>query len=797
MARNAIKGLTIEIGGDTKGLQDAIQDVEKKSMDLSKELRDINKLLKMDPGNTDLVAQKQKVLAEAIENCSQKLKTLKEAEKQVQKQFKKGEVSAEQVRALQREISDTEQTLGRYKKEAKNASKNVKDLGDASEKAEKSSKNLGSTLANAAKVGLAAVGAAAGAAIAGLTAAAENSREYRTEMGKLDTAFKTAGLSATQGREVYTDLVGVLGETDQAVEAAGHLAKLTKNQKELSAWSDICTGVFATFGDSLPIEGLTEAANETAKVGQVTGPLADALNWAGVSEDKFNESLAKCNSEQERASLITKTLSGLYGDAAATYKETNSEVIRANIANDMWMESLAGVGGAVEPIITDVKRMGAAMLSEAVPGVKALADAFRGLLNGEDGAAANFGEALSGLISGLLQKVTEMLPTVLQVGVTLITTLVQSIAQQLPLVIDALVQVIPQLITALLGMLPMLLESLIGMVSQIINGLAAMLPEIVAAVVKVVPQIIDALLANLPALLDAAITLLMAIVDAVPKIITELANALPSIVDKIANFLTSNIDVILDAAIKMLMALIKALPTIIKALTGALPKIIKTIVAFLVNNIDTLVEAAITMFMAIIEAIPEICDALVSNLPQIIGTIVDGLVKAIPKIASAALDLGAALVKGLWEGVKNLGSWLWGKLTGWAGDIVGWIADKLKINSPSRVFRDDIGENIGLGVAEGVERSTGAVRRAMGSLGDAAMNGLAIERGLQNRSAQMYTASATAVDSGLLAKLDHILAAIEAGQVLALDGKELVGRTATQYDGALGQRRILAARGAI
>ena len=140
----------------------------------------------------------------------------------------------------------------------------------------------------------------AGAALGGAwIAAIEGSREYRTEMGKLDTAFQTNGHSSEAAKKTYQDLQAVLGDTDVSVEAANHLAVMTDNEKDLQTWTDICTGVFATFGDSLPIEGLTEAANETAKVGQVTGPLADALNWAGISEDEFNEKLAKCSGEQE------------------------------------------------------------------------------------------------------------------------------------------------------------------------------------------------------------------------------------------------------------------------------------------------------------------------------------------------------------------------------------------------------------------------------------------------------------------------------------------------------------------
>lgn len=772
MARSTIKGLTIEIGGDTTKLGKALESVEKKSRNLSTELQDINKRLKFDPKNTELLAQKQKVLADSVEAAAEKLKTLKEAEKQVQKQFKKGEVSEEQVRALKREIHETEGKMEAYKKEAKNAAKQTDKLADAADKAEKSSGGLGKALASAAKTGLAAIGAAAGAAVAGLTAAAEESREYRTAMGKLDTAFTQNGFTAEQATAAYKELQGVLGDTDVSVEAANHLAKLTNNEKDLKKWTgDILPGVFATFGDSLPIEGLTEAANETAKVGAVTGPLADALNWAGVSEEKFNEQLAKCSTEQQRQALITKTLTNLYGDASAAYKETNAEVIRANQANEAWMESMAGLGAAFEPVLTDVKMMGASLLSELVPGVQAVSEAFRGLLGGEDGAAAQLGTALSGIITQLINKVTELAPTLLNVATSLVTSLT----------------------TSLIGMLPQLLECLLSMASQVITSIATVLPQIVQAVVQVVPKLITALLNNLPALLQAAITLLMALVQAVPTIVVELAGALPKIINQIVGFLTSNIGTLLSAAIKLLMAIIQALPTIIRALSGALPKVINTIVNFLVNNIDMLVDAAITMFMAIIEAIPTICDALVSNLPQIVSTIVNGLIKAVPKIAGAALKLGSALVKGLWEGVKSLGSWLWDKLTGWAGDIVGWIADKLKINSPSRVARDFIGKNFGLGVAEGMDASVPDVKKSAGGMSDAMVDGFALESNMRHRSTQQAAAVASSTSSGMAERLDKILTAIEKGQVLAIDGKTLIGYT----DKALGQRQMLAARGAI
>lgn len=246
-------------------------------------------------------------------------------------------------------------------------------IDDTAKKAESGGKQTDSAFSkigqSALKIGTAVL--TAGAALGGAwIAAVEGSREYRTEMGKLDTAFITNGHSSEAAKKTYQELQSVLGDTDVSVEAANHLAVMTDNEKDLQTWTDICTGVFATFGDSLPIEGLTEAANETAKVGQVTGPLADALNWAGISEDAFNEKLSKCTTEQERQKLIMETLNGTYKDASAQYKETNKDVIAANKAQEKLTGAFAELGRVGEPILTAIKTKTADMVTASVPKIE-------------------------------------------------------------------------------------------------------------------------------------------------------------------------------------------------------------------------------------------------------------------------------------------------------------------------------------------------------------------------------------------------------------------------------------------
>ena len=221
----------------------------------------------------------------------------------------------------------------------------------------------------AAGIGKAVV--TAGAALGGAwLAAIEGSREYRTEMGKLDTAFVANGHSSEVAKQTYSDLNAVLGDSGQAVEASQHLAKLTDNEKDLQTWTDICTGVYATFGASLPIEGLTEAANETAKTGILTGGLTDALNWAGISEEKFQEKLDACSTEQERQKLIMDTLNGSYSKASEQYKKTNKDVMDAQKAQEKLTDAFAALGAVGEPILTAIKDKVADMAAAAVPHIE-------------------------------------------------------------------------------------------------------------------------------------------------------------------------------------------------------------------------------------------------------------------------------------------------------------------------------------------------------------------------------------------------------------------------------------------
>lgn len=781
MAGN-IKGLTVEIGGDTTKLGKALESVNKQSRNLSSELGQVNRLLKFDPGNADLLAQKQDILADAVENTSKKLETLKEAERQVQAQFERGEVSADQVRALQREIVDTEQKLNAYKNAAKETAEAIDDLGKKSGKTAQETADLKNKLADVAGAGLKGIGAAVGAAATALTAAAETTRDYRMEMGKLDTAFTDNGFSSQAATGAYKELVGVLGEYDQSVEAANHLAKLTSNEQELATWTgDILPGVFATFGDSLPIEGLTEAANETAKVGQVTGPLADALNWAGISEDKFNESLAKCTTEQERQKLIMETLSGVYGEASAKYKETNADVIAANQANDAWTASLAQVGAAVEPVLTSVKTMGAELLSNMVPAIQAILNNLPAI-----------GVALAGTAAAVAAfKLSALAATAATQGMTLAQKAAAAAQAALNVVMSANpIGIVILAITALVTAFMLLWKNSESFREFWIN----LWEKIKTAALNAAD--------NLKQLPEKIYNSIKDAVNRVQKWGEDLVNRAKTAA---TNFLNNVVNTLKNIPSKVYSSISGAIQRVTSWGSDMVSKAKTAASNFLSGVASTLANIPSKVTSSISGAISAVVNwgsNMVSKAKSAMSNLVSGVTSTLSGLPGQFTTMGRNIIQGLINGITSMVSKLYSSIKNALSGLVNKAKNALGINSPSKVFADEVGAGIPEGIAMGIEDhmddpvkavqqvNSGMLRAASGEVG-----GIQLERRLTQTAAA--SAPASILGGGVADKLDRILAAIEKGQILTIDGNALVGATAGRYDVALGKRRGLTARGAL
>ena len=241
-------------------------------------------------------------------------------------------------------------------------------------------------------------------ATASLLSLSESTREYREDLNKLKTAFESAGHTTEEATSTYKELYSVFGEEDRAVEAAQQIAALAKNEKEMSQMTEIATGAWAKWGDSLATESLMEGINHTAKLGEVEGTLADALEWCGINVDTFNDSLAEKKTEEERSAYILETLNGLYSDSAKIYRQNNSSIIQARKETSDYNDTLAELGETLEPVNSDITELKLELAKEFAPVLKnkvvpATRDFFEML--DEADAAEKAGEAIGFLVENV------------------------------------------------------------------------------------------------------------------------------------------------------------------------------------------------------------------------------------------------------------------------------------------------------------------------------------------------------------------------------------------------------------
>lgn len=432
------KGLTIKFGGDTTELQGALKKVQGTAKDTQGALKDINRALKLDPGNTELLTEKAKLLNRAYDETKAKLDAYKSALAGLEEKQRSGTALTEREQAqyssLKAQIAICENQLESYADDLKNVSREAEasktglyqfgqTIQDNSDKLAKAGKGL----ETAGKTITGAVGGAA-TALVGLASSQEENIE---QTHQLDAAWKDAGGTSEQARNSYTLFYKLLGEEDTATEAAQNLSRLTTNQQELDQWTNIAAGSFSKFGDALPLENLVEASQETAHTGTVTGGLADALNWATASneqwsaalsgnqaaqqafndqidqgatkEDAFNAALAACGSEQERSTLITQTLDGLYGDIGQTYQETNKTMLDTREQQAQLNQKMAEAGEAAMPLKEKVLELGTTLLEKVTPALEGVSNWYQQLSPEQQDLVTNIGLgtlAFGGLATG-------------------------------------------------------------------------------------------------------------------------------------------------------------------------------------------------------------------------------------------------------------------------------------------------------------------------------------------------------------------------------------------------------------
>lgn len=384
-------------------------------------------------------------LTDKIEEQKNQLNDLKgeyvEAVLQYDKNSKEAKELAKEISDLSGELKESEKKFKDASKYADKLDESIDDAGDAAKKASDGGFTvLKGVLADLASSAIQGAISKCSEMASALLELPEATRELRQDLNTLTTAYDNVGFSQETAKKTWKELYAVFGEDDRAVEASNLIAKMAKNEQDLNKWVTITTGVWGTYQDSLPVEGLAEASMETAKVGQVTGVLADALNWGAAegekfgvtlkantkknkewneavkkatsAEDYFNLALSECNTEAERQELITKTLTKLYGGAAKSYKTTAKSIMEANEATaDLTLEQ-AKLADVMEPVTTEITGFKTELVKGLSPAVKkdivpAMKDFFNTLK--KDGTVSKFADGVSSLAKKVLPPLASVI----------------------------------------------------------------------------------------------------------------------------------------------------------------------------------------------------------------------------------------------------------------------------------------------------------------------------------------------------------------------------------------------------
>lgn len=385
-----IKGITVEIGGDTTGLSKALSGVNKEIGSTQSQLRQVERLLKLDPTNTELLQQKQRLLAQSVEETKTKLNALKQAESQAQQMFKQGQVSVEQYEKLQREIISTEESLKSLEKQAKNSNTTMSKISTTADKIGNGASKVSSAMMPVTK----AIGGL-GVAVAATVPATE---ELRSDLSKLDVNAQQSAVSIDVAREAYRAFAVASDEVDSSVEATSNLLQAGFTESNLQIAVEGLTGAYLRFPDTLKIESLADSLQETLATGQATGQFGELLDRLGIGAANFSEELASMGTEAEKQNYVLETLAqaGL-NDTYEAWIQNNKALTENKDANMRLQESLSELANTVQPVITAVVNKLADLLNwfnNLSPEAKTLVAIIAGLV------------AAIGPVAGLIVKIS-------------------------------------------------------------------------------------------------------------------------------------------------------------------------------------------------------------------------------------------------------------------------------------------------------------------------------------------------------------------------------------------------------
>lgn len=681
-------GLKIGLEGE-KEFKKALADINREFNVLGSEMKLVTARFDKNDSSAEALAARQKVLSKEVETQKSKIELLRGALENASASFGENDRRTQQWQIqlnnaqaalldMERQLKDTTTALDRAGDEMDDAGDEADELGDKLEDAEEDAEDAGKGFdalggickgtAAAMTAAFAAVSAAAVAAGKALVDMAAEGAAYADDV--LTTSTQT-GIATDKLQEYMyaAELIDVSTET-----LTKSMAKQIKSMKSVQDGTKSAVEAYDKLGVSVTnadgslrdsdtvywevIDALGRIENETerdALAMQILGKSAQELNpliEAGAGK------MAELGEQAHAAGyVVSDEMLNAYGDLDDQLQYLNVGATAAKNA----------LGTVLLPVLTDLATEGNALLGEFTNGIL---DA--------NGDISQMSDVIGSILPKILDAVMEYVPVLLDVIGEIVGSLGQAIVDNLPMIVDSATKII----------------------FSILNGLIAALPQIAKGALQLVMALVEGIIDNLPLLLEAALQVIVTLVTGIAQALPTLIPAIIQLVIEIVNTLIENLPMILDAALQLIIGLTEGLLAALPVLIAALPEIITGLVEFLIGSIPQIIDAGVQLLVSLVANLPTIIVEIVKAVPQILV----GLVSAFGGGVAQLAEVGGNLVRGLWEGIQTLASWLWGKVSEWVSSIWDGICDFFGIASPSKEMAW-IGEMLVEGLSNSIDKN--------------------------------------------------------------------------------------------
>ena len=596
MANKKVNGITIAINADTSGVTAGLKDLTSQSVSLSKQLKTVDSLLKLDPKNTELLATKQKLLSESVETSKEKLKALKDAQEDVKKAVASGSIGTEEYIAFQKEIVETENRL--------------KGLENQEDKTTESSHALG----NALKDGVAVAAKAAAAALATVTAAAG---------ATVAAVVSVTNATAQQGDEIDKNSQK-LGMTAQAYQewdfimqhAGSDIDKMGTSVKKLATAveepTDKTTAAFQKLGISL--EDAKKMSQEDLFAATIT---------ALQSMESGTERTAIANDLLGKSAMDLGALLNMSADETAAMRQEVHDL--GGVLSDDAVEAAAAYQDSLQNVKTAIGGIKNSVGSQFMPSMIRMMNSVTQIASGNMDAVAGLEIGIDEFV-GNIEKMAEDIAAKAE---QLLPIIIKVISNNLPKLAQSATKILSTLTSAIMRNLPQLLKAAASIIQELTLGIAEKLPELIPAAVSMLLEIVDGLLDHVDIIIDGAIALVTGLAEGIINSLPILLEKAPEIIEKLVEGIVDAVPKIVDAAIE----------------------IVAKIGEFFSEpeNLIKILNAGKKIIIELVKGVGKMFKKLFEMGGELISQIWNGLKDSLSKV----WNWGKQIVSDLWQGIKD------------------------------------------------------------------------------------------------------------------------------------------------